>query len=77
MFVSKIAANSGQAVGDALMQYDPGHAALPWAAIRFLLQATVNDVEIYGNMLQSLELISNLLARCFVMEQLYFQRYLA
>ena len=25
-------------VGDIAMQYDPGHAALPWAAIRFFLQ---------------------------------------
>jgi hypothetical protein len=25
-------------VGDAAVQYDPAHAALPWAGIRFLLQ---------------------------------------
>lgn len=25
-------------VGDAAVQYDPTHAALPWAAVRFLLQ---------------------------------------
>jgi len=25
-------------IGDTIMQYDPGHAALPWAAVRFLLQ---------------------------------------
>ena len=25
-------------VGDIAVQYDPGHAALPWAAIRFFLQ---------------------------------------
>lgn len=25
-------------VGDIAMQYDPGHAALPWAAVRFFLQ---------------------------------------
>ena len=25
-------------VGDAAVQYDPVHAALPWAGIRFLLQ---------------------------------------
>lgn len=24
--------------GDIAMQYDPGHAALPWAGVRFLLQ---------------------------------------
>lgn len=25
-------------VGDAAVQYDPVHAALPWAGIRFVLQ---------------------------------------
>ena len=25
-------------MGDVAVQYDPGHAALPWAAIRFLLK---------------------------------------
>ena len=25
-------------VGDAIAQYDPGHAALPWAAVRFILK---------------------------------------
>ena len=30
--------NTFREVGHAAVQYDPGHAALPWAAIRFLLQ---------------------------------------
>jgi hypothetical protein len=25
-------------VGDVAIQYDPGHAALPWAGVRFSLQ---------------------------------------
>ena len=25
-------------VGDVAAQYDPGHAALPWAAVRFILK---------------------------------------
>lgn len=28
------------AVGDVAVQYDPGHAALPWAAVRLVLQAS-------------------------------------
>jgi hypothetical protein len=28
-------------VGDQAVQYDPGHAALPWAGIRFVLQVRV------------------------------------
>jgi len=27
-------------VGDTAMQYDPGHAALPWAGVRFILQVS-------------------------------------
>jgi hypothetical protein len=27
-------------VGDVLVQYDPGHAALPWASVRFLLNVS-------------------------------------
>ena len=29
-------------VGDMAIQYDPGHAALPWAGIRFLLQVVLS-----------------------------------
>lgn len=29
-------------VGDAAVQYDPGHAALPWAAVRFLLKVSIS-----------------------------------
>jgi hypothetical protein len=28
-------------IGDIAMQYDPVHAALPWAAVRFLLQVGI------------------------------------
>ncbi|KAF9771620.1 hypothetical protein IL306_010735, partial [Fusarium sp. DS 682] len=30
--------NHFKAIGDIAVQYDPGHAALPWAGVRFLLQ---------------------------------------
>ena len=29
-------------VGDTAVQYDPGHAALPWAGVRLLLQVSPN-----------------------------------
>ena len=32
-----------KAVGDTAIQYDPVHAALPWAGIRFLLQVRGAD----------------------------------
>ena len=30
--------------GDQLVQYDPGHAALPWAGIRILLQVRPSEL---------------------------------
>jgi hypothetical protein len=30
-------------VGDTAVQYDPGHAALPWALVRFVLQVCQSD----------------------------------
>lgn len=30
-------------VGNVAVQYDPGHAALPWAALRFLLKVCIAD----------------------------------
>jgi vacuolar-type H+-ATPase subunit H len=32
--------NKFKDIGDAVVQYDPGHAALPWAGIRVILQAS-------------------------------------
>jgi hypothetical protein len=63
------------AVGDSVVQYDPGHAALPWAAIRFILTATISEVEIFGAVLQVVEGVSNVMARCVIMESLYLHRY--
>ena len=28
-------------IGDKVVQYDPGHAALPWAGVRFLLMVSI------------------------------------
>jgi hypothetical protein len=34
--------NKFKEVGDVVMQYDPAHAALPWAAVRLVLQVHVS-----------------------------------
>lgn len=34
--------------GDIIVQYDPSHAALPWAAVRFLLQIAVSEVQVFA-----------------------------
>ena len=49
-------------IGDVAIQYDPGHAALPWAAIRFMLQASVSSVETMSHMLEGVELTSRITA---------------
>ena len=56
-------------IGDVAVQYDPGHAVLPWAAIRLCLQATVNDVQTYGAMLEGIEVVANVMIRCGVLER--------
>lgn len=30
-------------IGDTIVQYDPTHAALPWAAVRFFLQVSLSS----------------------------------
>lgn len=37
-------------VGGTAMQYNPVHAALPWAAFTFLLQLAVSEVQLFGAM---------------------------
>lgn len=34
--------------GDIIIQYDAGHAALPWAAVRFLLRIAVSEVQLFA-----------------------------
>jgi hypothetical protein len=40
-------------VGDAAVQYDPVHAALPWAGVRFLLQVCGFQIEIKDKLIRS------------------------
>lgn len=57
--------------GDMAVQYDPGHAALPWALVRFLLQVAVADVEKYEFLVDNLEDVSRYMCRCKILERLY------
>ena len=54
--------NKFKEVGDVAIQCDAGHAAIPWAAIRFMLQASVSSVETFGHMLEGVELSSKIIA---------------
>ncbi|KAB8295087.1 hypothetical protein EYC80_007025 [Monilinia laxa] len=62
-----------KAVGDILIQYDPVHASLPWAFVRFLLQAAVSDIHTNGAVLEAMEILVNLLARYEIVEYLYLR----
>ncbi|RSL79052.1 hypothetical protein CEP52_017570 [Fusarium oligoseptatum] len=41
-------------VGDIVVQYDPAHAALPWAGVRFLLNVAVGDLNTYNSLYASI-----------------------
>ena len=71
--VDKIAVWVGKfiKVGDVAVQYDTTHAALPWAAVRFLLQMTLSDVQIFGAMAEGVETVSRLISRFAIFEAAY------
>ncbi|KAF1946986.1 hypothetical protein EJ02DRAFT_331027, partial [Clathrospora elynae] len=58
-------------VGDVAVQYDPVHAALPWAGVRFLLQMTVNDTKKLALVIEGLARIAEIICRYAVTEALY------
>ncbi|KAF4344015.1 hypothetical protein FBEOM_2059 [Fusarium beomiforme] len=63
-----------KAVGDTAVQFDASTALLPWAAVRLLLQVTVNDVQQYGAMVQDIEVVSRIIARYKEFEKLHLGR---
>ncbi|KAI8953167.1 ankyrin repeat-containing domain protein [Xylaria longipes] len=62
------------AVGDVAVQYNTSSAALPWAAVRFLLLATINDTQVDGAVVSDLETVSRLIARYKEFEHIHLQR---
>ena len=73
--VDKIAVWVGKFIniGDTAVQYDPSHAALPWAAVRFLLQITLNDAQTFGAIAEGVETVSRLISRYAIFEVAYLQ----
>lgn len=57
-------------VVDVAVQFDPVHAALPWAGVRLLLQLTFNVFEIFGAIVVGLEKVTRLIAQCVILETL-------
>ncbi|KAL8691858.1 MAG: hypothetical protein Q9218_003002 [Villophora microphyllina] len=66
--------NKFKQIGDMAVQYDPAHVSLPWAAVRFFLQLSINDVQIFGAMAEGLEMVSSHITRCHLYEQLYLSQ---
>lgn len=58
-------------VGDLVVQADPVHTALPWLVIRTCLSAGINEHEMYGIMIQGLEMVSGLVTHYVVIEQIF------
>ncbi|KAL0631457.1 hypothetical protein Q9L58_009678 [Maublancomyces gigas] len=60
-----------KSIGDVVASFNPTHAALPWAGVRFLLQIAVDDSQKMAELLEALEDIANLIGRCAIYETLY------
>ncbi|KAF8419355.1 hypothetical protein EV426DRAFT_538792, partial [Tirmania nivea] len=63
--------NRFKEIGDIIVQFDPGHAALPWAGFRFLLKICLAKQETVDTILAGLGKIALLIDRCMVYELLY------
>jgi len=58
-------------IGDVPVQYDPAQAALPWAVVRFVLQACISDVQKCAFILESMEKVSEIVTWSRIHEKLY------
>ncbi|KAF8428812.1 hypothetical protein EV426DRAFT_543824, partial [Tirmania nivea] len=63
--------NKFKEIGDIIVQFDPGHAALPWAGFRFLLKICLAKQETVDTILIGLEKIAPLIERCTLYEFFY------
>ncbi|KAA8894567.1 hypothetical protein FN846DRAFT_999693 [Sphaerosporella brunnea] len=60
-------------IGDIIVQFDPVHAALPWAGFRFLLMVCSSKQETTDAVLIGLEKTACLMDRCAAYESLYLK----
>ncbi|KAI5792038.1 hypothetical protein FPQ18DRAFT_291967, partial [Pyronema domesticum] len=58
-------------IGDIIVQFDPVHAALPWAGFRFILKVCMDQQKTMDAILVGLENIAGLIQRCTLYELLY------
>ncbi|KAL8786267.1 MAG: hypothetical protein Q9213_002862 [Squamulea squamosa] len=60
-----------QFVGDIVTQAEPVYAALPWTAIRFVINCAVGESETYHTILDGTQCISGLVVQYPAIEQIY------
>ncbi|KAM0412045.1 hypothetical protein ACHAPD_008700 [Fusarium lateritium] len=63
--------NKFKAIGDVASSFDPVHAALPWAAFRFVLQAIVAEKEYTESTFELMSLIPHFVISGHVLEVVY------
>lgn len=63
--------NKFKEVGDIAVQYDPTHASLPWAGVRALLQASINDLQTFTSVAEGLETLARITTRYSILENIY------
>ncbi|KAI2970957.1 hypothetical protein CBS147323_3181 [Aspergillus niger] len=66
--------NKFASVVDVVVSYDPVHAALPWAGVRFVLQLFLNGIDTFGAIVEGLETSVRVIARGGILEGLYYQK---
>lgn len=60
-------------IGDVCVQYDPTHASIPWALVRFTLQVTINDFEAMVSLAEGTEVVTGLITRYTLYEVIYLR----
>ncbi|KAL9138124.1 MAG: hypothetical protein Q9175_000641 [Cornicularia normoerica] len=59
--------------GDTVVQYDPGHAALPWAGVCFILQIAVGGIGKFDFVVKGAESIARMIGRYAIYEDIYLR----
>ncbi|KAH6620888.1 hypothetical protein B0J18DRAFT_369374, partial [Chaetomium sp. MPI-SDFR-AT-0129] len=62
-------------IGSTLVQYDPVHGALPWAAVLAILQCATSDLQSFGAMVDGVERVSGIMPRYAILEEAYLQKH--
>ncbi|KAE8354008.1 ankyrin repeat-containing domain protein [Aspergillus coremiiformis] len=58
-------------VVDVIVSYDPGHAALPWAGVRLVLQLCLSGLKAFDAIVEGLYIAVKLIAQGEILEALY------